>query len=210
MKKHILQPNDFLTIPITAYYSLDFHRFGKPDNPDFLNIIKNDFRNKSPDELYLAMAEVVGNSILGINDIITDNNIDLVCIVPRSKSLSSYKPEQLYFTSAIDFVTNLIIEHNSLDKEIHGINDTIIRHTNTKTTHFHNKPEYGGDGDLPYPGITKNTCNISDKVKNKKILLIDDIYTKTINIDEDCIQALLDNGAKSVILYTVAKTISKF
>lgn len=210
MKKHILQPNDFLKTPITAYYSLDFHGFGKPDNPDFLNIIKNDFCKRSLDELYVAMLEVAGNSILKINDIITDNNIDLVCIVPRSKSLSSYKPEQLFFKLTIDFVTNLIIEHNSLDKEMHGINDTIIRHTNTKTTHFHNKPEYGGDGDLPYPGITKNTCNISDKVKNKKILLIDDIYTKTVNIDEDCIQALLDKGAKSVILYTVAKTVDKY
>jgi hypothetical protein len=44
---------------------------------------------------------------------------------------------------------------------------------------------------LPYIGITNATCNISDDVIGKDILLIDDIYTKTVNIDEDAIQSLL-------------------
>ena len=43
----------------------------------------------------------------------------------------------------------------------------------------------------------------------KDILLIDDIYTKTVNIDEDAIQALLDNGARSVFFYAIGKTVSK-
>ena len=60
---------------------------------------------------------------------------------------------------------------------------------------------------MPYPGITKDTCSISNEVKNKNILLIDDIYTNNINIDEDAIQALLDKGAKSVIFYSVGKTV---
>jgi phosphoribosylpyrophosphate synthetase len=69
-----------------------------------------------------------------------------------------------------------------------------------------NRSGYGGDGDMPYVGITKATCKISSDVRGKDILLIDDIYTKGVNIDEDAIQALLDNGAKSVIFYAVAKT----
>lgn len=81
----------------------------------------------------------------------------------------------------------------------------IIRYVNTRTTHL-NKSGYGGDGDMPYVGITKATCKISSHVRGKDILLIDDIYTKGVNIDEDAIQALLDNGAKSVIFYAVAKT----
>ena len=32
---------------------------------------------------------------------------------------------------------------------------------------------------------------------------------RNVNIDEDCIQALLDNGANSVILYTVGKTVQR-
>lgn len=62
-------------------------------------------------------------------------------------------------------------------------------------------------GSKPYPGITRETCYIDkEKIKNKTIILIDDIYTKTVNIDEDCIQALLDAGAKDVIFYAIART----
>jgi predicted amidophosphoribosyltransferase len=44
----------------------------------------------------------------------------------------------------------------------------------------------------------------------KDILLIDDIYTKTVNIDEDAIQALLSKGAKSVSFYAIGFTVSKY
>lgn len=71
------------------------------------------------------------------------------------------------------------------------------------------KSGYGGNGNLPYPGITKETCTISDKIKNKDILLIDDLYTAKVNIDEDAIQTLLDKGANSVIFYSLGKTIKE-
>ena len=58
--------------------------------------------------------------------------------------------------------------------------------------------------------MTKDTCSISDDVIGKDILLIDDLYTKTVNIDEDCIQALLDKGARSVIFYSIGKTLLRF
>ncbi|WP_211296601.1 hypothetical protein [Neisseria iguanae] len=50
----------------------------------------------------------------------------------------------------------------------------------------------------------------ADLVQPKIFCYIDDIYTKTINVDEDCIQALLDCGAEKVILYTIARTKHKF
>lgn len=59
---------------------------------------------------------------------------------------------------------------------------------------------------MPYVGITHDTCNISEEVDGKDILLIDDIYTKDVNIDEDAIQALYDKGAKSVTFYSICKT----
>ena len=62
-------------------------------------------------------------------------------------------------------------------------------------------------GDMPYVGITKDTCEIDKHaVENKNVILVDDIYTEGVFVDEDCIQTLLDSGAKSVILYTIAKT----
>lgn len=64
--------------------------------------------------------------------------------------------------------------------------------------------------ELPYIGITKETCSISDDVIGQDILLVDDLYTKTVNIDEDCIQALLDKGARSVTFCSIGKTLSRY
>ena len=125
-----------------------------------------------------------------------------VCVVPRAKRENSYSKNQLYLRATIQFVTQ------RLDGFIDGTHD-IIRHTDTSTTHLA-RSGHGGAGELPYVGITKDTCNISDDVIGQDILLIDDLYTKTVNIDEDCIQALLDKGARSVIFYSIGKTLSRF
>jgi len=45
-----------------------------------------------------------------------------------------------------------------------------------------------------------------NNIKNKDIILVDDIYTISANVDEDCIQFLLDNGARTVIFYAIAYT----
>ena len=47
-----------------------------------------------------------------------------------------------------------------------------------------------------------NLKMLKREINSKNILLIDDIYTKFVNIDEDAIQALLDKGAKSVHFYS--------
>ena len=84
----------------------------------------------------------------------------------------------------------------------------IVRHTNTKTTHLRKPIEgFENDGPKPYPGISYDTCNFSNSINGKDILLIDDIYTKTVNIDEDMLQSLLDLGANSVSFYAIGKTI---
>lgn len=125
-----------------------------------------------------------------------------VCVIPRAKSEVSYRPNQLLFRKTIQEVV----------QQLHGLDDgthDIIRHTHTSTTHLARRGN-GGPGEQPYVGITKDTCNISDEIIDKDILLIDDLYTKTVNIDEDCIQALIDKGARSVIFYSIGKTISRY
>ena len=122
-----------------------------------------------------------------------------VCVIPRAKAEISYSSNQLLFKQAVCETIS------QLDGFFDGTN-YIIRHSNTRTTHL-DRSGYGGDGDLPYPGITKETCTISGNVRGKDILLIDDLYTETVNIDEDVIQALLDNGASSVFFYSVGKTL---
>ena len=69
--------------------------------------------------------------------------------------------------------------------------------------------EHSNNGSEPYRGISLATCRFSENIRGKNILLIDDIYTKTVNIDEDMIQALLDCGANKVYFYAVAKTLYK-
>lgn len=125
-----------------------------------------------------------------------------ICVIPRAKREDTYRSNQLYLRYTIQFVAQ------RLRGFFDGTHD-IIRHTDTSTTHLARKGN-GGQGELPYVGITKDTCNISDDVIGQDILLIDDLYTRTVNIDEDCIQALLDKGARSVIFYSIGKTISKY
>ena len=125
-----------------------------------------------------------------------------VCVIPRAKSELTYRPNQLYFRSTIQDVV----------QQLHGFEDgthDIIRHTNTSTTHLARRGN-GGEGEQPYIGITKDTCNISNNIIGKDILLIDDLYTKTVNIDEDCLQALIDKGARSVMFYSIGKTKSRY
>ena len=82
----------------------------------------------------------------------------------------------------------------------------IRRHTNTRTTHLRNPVRnYINDGQLPYPGITEQTCEISHNVTRRNILLIDDIYTPDVNIDEDAINAMINMGACTVTFYSIGK-----
>ncbi len=53
--------------------------------------------------------------------------------------------------------------------------------------------------------MKNHTCEISPNVKEKDILLIDDIYTPGVNIDEDAVNALLKMGARTVTFYSVGK-----
>ncbi len=99
----------------------------------------------------------------------------------------------------------------SLMERIIDGTDYIKRIRETRTTHF-SKSDGGLD---PYPGITKDTCDIFEEgIKGRNVLLVDDIYThhhgnKFVGVDEDCLQALLDCGAKRVEFYALAKTRQK-
>jgi hypothetical protein len=122
----------------------------------------------------------------------------VVCAIPRAKV--NYNPNQLYFKKTVGEVAD------RLSGFVDGT-DLIVRTIDTKTTH-RAKYGYGGNGDMPYPGITINTCDISDDIKDKDILLIDDLYTNSVNIDEDAIQALYEKGAKSVIFYSIGAKLA--
>ena len=141
------------------------------------------------------MENALLNDLSNIFQLLIFNSLT-VCVVPRAKT--NYKENQLLFKLTICKVVNQL-KNGFIDGT-----DYIVRHTNTRTTHLpSNTQNYNNDGDKPYPDITINTCNISNNVSGRNILLIDDLYTRTVNIDEDAIQALLKNGASSVTFYSI-------
>lgn len=197
------QHRNFLKQNVQCFYHLDYIGYKVEGNPDFLNYIKNQFNEKdekSLSEHTLKLEQILNQDISRLKSKFSALNL-VVCVVPRAKKEEYYYENQKLFRSTVAKVVNNIGELEDGTKYI-------IRHTNTRTTHI-SKDEYAGEGSRPYDGITKDTCTISNKIKNRNILLIDDIYTSSINVDEDAIQALYDFGAKKVILYTVAKTKSK-
>lgn len=206
MTPFIIEKNNYLSQNIQGFFHTHFGGVDLPNNPNFLYKLKNDYHhNWTTENLKAAMLEFANILNVDLPKIQThlNNTAITVCVVPRSKADKTYHSNQLLFKATIKHVVNKL--------GITDGTDFIIRHTNTKTTHLRKPVEgFDNDGDLPYVGITKATCNISNNVIGKDILLIDDIYTKTVNIDEDAIQALLSKGANSVAFYAIGNTVSKF
>jgi len=201
MNKFTIYANEYLQQNIQGYYHGDYHGGGNYKIDGTIENIITTFKNDIPPYKDKETLQLTVNRLISIlkQDLPLFQQNDLtVCIVPRAKAENTYRKNQLLFKKVIQHIIN---ELNFKDGS-----DYIVRHTNTRTTH-RDRAGYGGDGHRPYPGITKDTCYISNEVKGKNILLIDDLYTKTINVDEDAIQALLNNGAKSVIFYAVGKTV---
>jgi len=208
MHHFTISSNDYLRKDIQAFYHTDYVGHKKTENPNYINILKNTYNKCSTSDLTKLnraaedLRDVLVEDLPQILQLLSLKTLTL-CVVPRAKAETTYTPNQLFFKSTISEVV----------KQLNGFSDGtnyIIRHTNTKTTHLPpNTPNYNNDGVSPYPRITVETCNISSDVKDRDILLIDDVYTKKVNIDEDAIQALLDKGAHSVTFYAVGRTKEK-
>ena len=201
------QTGRFLSKQVQAYYHADYHSgdavqretFGTVEN--IITTLKNQFMDKDKETLLQAAKSLIAILNTDLPYILRQEQKReiVVCTIPRAKAENTYQPSQLLLKKAIK------ASIKNLKGFIDGT-DYIIRHTNTQTTHLA-RSGYGGDGKLPYPGITKDTCTISEEIRGKDILLIDDLYTAGVCIDEDAIQALFDNRARSVTFYSLGKTI---
>lgn len=202
INEFIIDRNGYLKMSIPGYYHQLYTGFRQPGNPDFLNTLKNTFDSEPHRNLVEARDKVIEILIEDIPEILTDSSWPncMLVGVPRAKSLKSFSNSQLMLREAIRIAAN----------NIHGVidgTDCIKRVVNTRTTHLRTATGIPNDGDEPYPGITVATCQIDkNRIMNQNIILIDDIYTRNVNIDEDCIQALLDNGANKVIFYSIGYT----
>ncbi len=208
MKQFTINPNPFLKISTQGFYSVNYYRHGHPLHPTCLTDLKNTFNNQNDEngrkKLKTALIEVRNHLRSAIPEIVQPINFPspVLCVVPRAKAEDQYEVPQTLFRYAVELFAK------ESEQYIDGTR-YILRHTNTKTTHLRSDfSGYVNDGASPYPGITLSTCDINPKVKGKHILLIDDIYTPGVNIDEDAIQALYNCGAAHVTFYAVAKTDS--
>jgi hypothetical protein len=202
MNEFKIVANEYLSTNIRAFYGVAYVRMGNPGNPDYINTLKNTYNNFAGNILSYAAQELKNVLLEAFPLVLQSLKLETitVCVVPRAKAEYSYHANQLLFKSTTRAVVS------QLTGFVDGTN-YIHRHTNTKTTHLRRPiPNYNNDGSEPYPGITTQTCDISDNVKGKNILLIDDIYTSTVNVDEDAIQSLINGGAHSVTFYAVGKT----
>lgn len=195
----------FLSCDVSAFYHTDFYGHEHPENPNYLYKIKNDPHHNWTDyqvrNAVNELSRVLRGDLPLIQQRVRIRNLT-VCVVPRAKAQNAYREDQLFFKRTVSDVVN------ELGGFVNGT-DYITRHANTRTTHIRRPIEgYVNDGNLPYAGITLETCNISRNINGRDVLLIDDIYTLTVNIDEDAIQALLDRGARSVTFYAIGKTVA--
>lgn len=205
MTPFTIQPNRYLMQSVQGFYHTEFGGVDLPNNPNFLYKIKNDpHHNWTEFRINEAQQQLLDILLTDLPEVFSQiNRIPLtVCVVPRSKADNTYRPNQLLFKATVRNAVNQL-GGNFID----GTN-FIERHTNTKTTHLRRPMEgFVNDGSEPYPGISLDTCTFSGNVKSKDILLIDDIYTRTVNIDEDMIQSLFNCGVNSVAFYAIGNTI---
>lgn len=207
MKRFTMESNEVLDRDVECFFHTDFHGTEHPDNPNFLYKLKNDpHHNWSKLHLQDAVNEL--EKIIRNDFPIILQNVQpkfmTVCVVPRAKADSNYTPDQLLFKKTIGLVSSSIAGFQD------GSN-FIRRKINTKTTHLRRPIDgYDNDGSEPYPGIAKKTCEFSPCIMGLDILLVDDVYTQTVNIDEDMVQALFDNKAKSVVFYAIGRTVRRY
>lgn len=200
-----INANSFLATPVLGYYSCEYIGMNHLGNPDYINYLKNQANNFPLSLLRNAVGELTQVLTLDLPAVLKQSGLPslMVCVIPRAGANSCYSQNQLLFSDTISNVVNSLSA--SGQNFVNGVG-LIVRHTSTQTTHLASTQWHPTGETAPYPGITKATCVIDPQVQGKDILLIDDIYTPGVGIDEDAIQALLDNGARSVIFYCVGKT----
>lgn len=184
---------------VTGYFHDWYYTMKDPRNTmRFLTDLKNDIPPyKTPEQITQSeakLAQVLRNDFAGI---VSVYGTMTVCGVPRSKRESSYPFSQMGLKRTIRAVARELGMEDGMDY--------IVRHTDTVCTH-RARSGHGGAGEMPRPGLLKDTCFMSPCIAGKDILLVDDIYTPGVGIDEDAIQVVLDCGAKSVIFYAVGHT----
>ncbi len=210
MRKFTIKKNKCLSQDTQGYYHTDYVPYSNRDKVDnypmYILTLKNDLKqNWILSKLQNAQRELLKVLLNDLPNILNESKLNelTVCVVPRAKADNTYCQDQLLFKATIKDAVY------QLGNSFKDGTSFITRLKNTKTTHLRRPVDgFDNDGSEPYPGISQQTCTFSNNIKGLDILLIDDIFTKDVNIDEDMIQALLNSGANSVTFYSIGKTVN--
>ena len=198
MEKIIIEKGPSLSREVAGFCHAKYFRKGNPmSTTGYLTDLKNDISPVSPARLASAEKELLTVLMADFRELAIMFGPLTVCAIPRAKREGHYREDQKGLRRTIGRAA----QSTPLMEDGTGY---IVRHTDTVTTH-RAKAGYGGSGEMPRPGLMKDTCHISPDVLGKTILLVDDIFTPGVGVDEDGIQAVYDSGAKNVIFYAVAR-----
>lgn len=202
-----IEKNNFLSKKIKLYWKYRYVR-ADCDNGSIdgrmsadIRTLKNQFRNESITDLQYASQRIEREISEGLDILLPQLSVvSQPCVVAVPRSKATFHQDQLYLIRSISNA----VSQNRAENGAYFIQ----RHSDTKTTHLMNTKngDMNKTGVAPYPGITGRTCSLDGNVRGKNVILIDDIYTHGVNVDEDCVQFLFDNGARNVVLYTLCKT----
>lgn len=137
-------------------------------------------------------------------------NRPTIMAMARSKPDTFWKDYELQFRPTISIAlekSSVKLENSDEIWMMDGV-QFLKRVKETQTTHRARSQNIVNNGPAPYRGITQDTCILNGDINGKYIILIDDIYTPGVYVDEDCIQFLYDKGARDVILYVLGVTIT--
>lgn len=181
------------------YYTYDDPR----TKINYVVTLKNDLLKRKHLEVSSAMLQLLPVLMEDFAQIVKDHTGRklTVCGVPRSKAECSYDPWQ---TGLKRTIRHAVSQNSNLADGL----DFIVREMDTCTTHL-KRSRHGGSGEMPRPGLIRDTCRLSLDIRGRDILLVDDIYTPGVGIDEDALQTLLDAGARSVVFYAVGHTYKR-
>lgn len=206
---HIIPSNPFLKRDISGYFHEKYvpTRAGGSDFSSQILKIKSD----ADESIVNHMANIIARDLDILVDVWQEPSDErpLVLTVPRSKPDNYWQEKERKFRPTV----TLALERSTWNVDgtqekwmENGVN-YITRVKPTQTTHRAHLGEKENIGPAPYVGITRDTCRLNGDIEGRIVILVDDIYTESKGIVEDCAQFLFDNGASGVVVYTLGMTL---
>ena len=200
MKEFVLEKNAFLDRNIRGFYHAKWYGSKKSKSLRYLEIIKQSPSNRQKqwriDNASEVLYETLMQDLQHISRRMSNQSLT-VCVSPGTKKDSLYGEEPRIFQQIVSSCANKLLDFFDGSSFIQRNKSKFFIFMNTPVNHLINRVR--GD----YRGEALDNCEFSEEIKGRDILLVNEVYYKIINHDEDMVQALFEKGARSVTFYAV-------